>query len=68
MSALSDSDGEPGGSGSRTCSGGKDDKIASFSNYGDAVDIAAPGGTLVGFGRKIETELSIDTWFLLHVW
>jgi hypothetical protein len=45
VSALSDSDGRPGGNGPRTCRGNLDDVIAQFSNYGNAVDIAAPGGT-----------------------
>jgi subtilisin len=42
VSALADSDGLPGGTGANT-SYGPDDSLASFSNYGSAVDIAAPG-------------------------
>lgn len=42
VSAISDSDGKCGGSGDRT-SQGEDDRIATDSNYGDGVDIAAPG-------------------------
>jgi hypothetical protein len=44
VSALSDSDGRPRKYGGSTCIGTNDDVIASFSNYGKAVDIAAPGG------------------------
>ncbi|HEU4682194.1 MAG TPA: S8 family serine peptidase, partial [Gemmatimonadales bacterium] len=44
VSALADYDGKPGGKGSYTCSDrGPDDTLASFSNYGSTVDIAAPG-------------------------
>jgi subtilisin len=42
VSALGDSDGAPNGSGAFT-GYGADDTFASFSNYGTAVDIAAPG-------------------------
>ena len=42
VSALADSDGKCGGLGSST-SYGADDSLATFSNYGNAVDIAAPG-------------------------
>jgi subtilisin len=42
VSALADSDGKPGGLGPAT-SYGCDDCFASFSNYGAAVDLAAPG-------------------------
>lgn len=42
VSALADSDGKTGGTGSGT-SYGKDDTFATFSNYGDVVDIGAPG-------------------------
>ncbi len=42
VSAIADSDGQCGGLGSSTSYGG-DDTFATFSNYGDAVDIAAPG-------------------------
>jgi subtilisin len=42
VSAMADSDGEPGGNGP-PCSGEEDDTFASFSNYGADVDIAAPG-------------------------
>lgn len=42
VSAMADSDGECGGQGSST-KYGDDDTFASFSNYGEAVDIVAPG-------------------------
>jgi subtilisin len=43
VSALADFDGEPGGLGSPTCRADQDDTLADFSNWGAAVDIAAPG-------------------------
>jgi subtilisin family serine protease len=43
VSALADFDGAAGGFGSSTCRPDTDDTLADFSNYGSAVDIAAPG-------------------------
>ena len=43
VSALADFDGAPGEQGSSTCRVDEDDTLASFSNWGPAVDIAAPG-------------------------
>lgn len=43
MSALADFDGAPGGYGAATCRADQDDTLADFSNWGAAVDIAAPG-------------------------
>ncbi len=43
VSALADFDGAPGGNGSPTCRNDQDDTLADFSNWGDAVQIAAPG-------------------------
>jgi subtilisin len=43
VSALADFDGEPGGLGAPTCRSDQDDTLADFSNWGSAVDIAAPG-------------------------
>ena len=43
VSALADFDGLPGGAGAATCRNDEDDTLANFSNYGDAVQIAAPG-------------------------
>lgn len=42
VSALADSDGQADGNGGTT-SYGADDTFASFSNYGDVVDLGAPG-------------------------
>jgi subtilisin len=43
VSALADFDGVPGYYGSPTCRSDQDDTLADFSNWGSAVDIAAPG-------------------------
>lgn len=43
VSALADFDGVSGSAGSPSCRSDIDDTFASFSNYGDAVDIIAPG-------------------------
>jgi subtilisin family serine protease len=43
VSALADFDGVPGGDGAWTCREDQDDTLADFSNWGAAVDIAAPG-------------------------
>ena len=43
VSALADFDGRVGGLGSPTCRTDVDDTLADFSNWGAAVDIAAPG-------------------------
>jgi subtilisin family serine protease len=43
VSALADFDGLPGGVGSPTCRDDQDETLAEFSNWGSAVDIAAPG-------------------------
>lgn len=43
VSAFADSDGRPGGTGGKTCSGDRDDTFWEYSNFGGAVDIAAPG-------------------------
>ena len=43
VSALADFDGAPGGNGSPTCRTDQDDTLADFSNWGDAVQVAAPG-------------------------
>ena len=42
VSALADSDGRPGGLGPAT-SAGRDDSLATFSNFGAEINIAAPG-------------------------
>jgi subtilisin len=43
VSALADFDGVPEGLGSWTCRDDQDDTLADFSNWGKAIDIAAPG-------------------------
>jgi len=43
VSALADFDGAAGADGRKTCLRDKDDTFAYFSNYGDDVDIIAPG-------------------------
>ena len=43
VSALADFDGALGGAGSPTCRQDQDDTLADFSNWGSAVNIAAPG-------------------------
>lgn len=43
VSALADFDGLPGGLGDPTCRSDQDDTLADFSNYGSAVELAAPG-------------------------
>ena len=51
VSAYGDSDGRPGGQGPTTCFGTKDDAFLRFSNYGPAVDIAAPGACILSLKR-----------------
>jgi hypothetical protein len=43
VSAIVDTDGRPGGKGPINLLYGKDDTLASFSNFGAVVDLAAPG-------------------------
>ena len=43
VSALADFNGLPGGGAQSTCRADQDDTIADFSNYGDGVDLIAPG-------------------------
>lgn len=43
VSALADFDGEAGGLGNPTCRTDQDDTLADFSNWGNAVQISAPG-------------------------
>ena len=43
VSAIVDTDGKCGGSSSIATTAGKDDTFASFSNYGQVVDLATPG-------------------------
>ncbi len=63
VSAIADSDGQPGGNGTNT-SYGPDDTFATFSNYGADVDIAAPGVDIYscwksgGYNTKSGTSMS----------
>jgi subtilisin len=63
VSALADSDGAPGGKGPTTFLFGIDDTLATFSNYGAPVDIAAPGvnikSTWVGGGYVASSGTSM---------
>ena len=43
VSAIGDTDGKCGGSSTIATTAGKDDTFASFSNFGQVVDLAAPG-------------------------
>ena len=43
VSALADFDGIPGGVGDFTCTVDQDDTLADFSNYGNVIDLTAPG-------------------------
>jgi subtilisin len=43
VSAMTDFDGQPGGTGAPTCQIGTDDTFAHFSNFGADVDLIAPG-------------------------
>jgi subtilisin family serine protease len=43
VSALADYDGLPGGLGTSECGADADDNFANFSNYGDDIDLIAPG-------------------------
>jgi subtilisin family serine protease len=62
VSAISDSDGECGRRGNNTI-GGPDDYAASFSNYGNSVDFAAPGvdvfSTYLGQGYAFDSGTSM---------
>jgi len=51
VSAIADSDGQPGNLGGST-SYGMDDSFASFSNFGADVDIAAPGVNILSCWKK----------------
>jgi subtilisin len=43
VSAVADFDGQAGGAGEPTCRQDEDDTLANFSNFGEKIDIAAPG-------------------------
>jgi subtilisin family serine protease len=65
VSALADYNGQPGGGASPTCAYyGSDDRLASFSNYGEAVEVAAPGVCILStepggsYGMKSGTSMA----------
>jgi streptogramin lyase len=64
VSALADYDGKTEGKGSATCSNyGLDDRLASFSNFGSTVEMAAPGVCILstvpgGYGLKSGTSMA----------
>ena len=64
VGAICDSDGQPGGKGPACSASAGDDAWASFSNYGTAVDLVAPGvavwSTMPGnkYGYKSGTSLA----------
>lgn len=49
VSAFADLDGLPGKLDSGKCFGDNDDRFMSFSNFGNVVDIAAPGGCIQSY-------------------
>jgi subtilisin len=65
VSTLSDTDGRPGGLGPTSCFGDQDDALASFSNYGAAIDLTAPGecvwttGLNGGYNRATSNGISV---------
>ncbi|MFT4037733.1 MAG: S8 family serine peptidase [Thermomicrobiales bacterium] len=49
VSGIADSDGKPGGLGPKPCYADRDDMFLNFSNYGESVDIAAPGACILSY-------------------
>lgn len=66
VSAIADTDGKCGGLGSST-KYGQDDSLASFSNYGSAVDIAAPGVGIYSTYKSSYATLSGTSMAAPHV-
>jgi subtilisin family serine protease len=65
VSAIADYDGQPNGKASPTCQNwGLDDRLASFSNFGPVIDIAAPGVCIAStepgntYGMKSGTSMA----------
>ncbi len=67
VSALADSDGQPGGLGVRTAYGA-DDTFASFSDFGSVIDLGAPGvnirSTWINNGYASESGTSMAAPFV----
>lgn len=61
VSGITDSDGQPGGLGPKPCYGDQDDVFLSFTNFGAAVDIAAPGGCIVSYNPSGGLESASGT-------
>jgi subtilisin family serine protease len=65
VSALADFNGAPGGGAASTCRFDQDDTLADFSNYGDDVDLMAPGvciySTWMGGGYNTISGTSMAT-------
>jgi subtilisin len=65
VSALADFDGQPGAYAHPSCRYDEDDTFASFSNYGPAVDLIAPGvcitSTWPGGGYEVMSGTSMAT-------
>ncbi len=66
VSAIADSDGIPGAAGGST-NYGADDTLASFSNYGSVVDIAAPGVSILSTYLTSYASLSGTSMASPHV-
>ncbi len=60
VSAIADSDGKCGAQGDST-SAGADDSLASFSNYGSAIDMAAPGVQIYSTSKNGGYSISSGT-------
>jgi subtilisin family serine protease len=52
VSAFVDFDGKPGGNGASSCSNDGDDSFADYSNFGEDIDIAAPGECIRSTWRR----------------
>jgi subtilisin family serine protease len=61
VSGITDSDGQPGGLGPKPCYSDQDDSFLSFSNFGAAVDITAPGGCIVSYNPSGGLESASGT-------
>jgi subtilisin family serine protease len=61
VSAIADFDGKPGSLGAPTCASGTDDTFAAFSNYGNDVDLAAPGVCVLSTWRGGTTGIASGT-------